>query len=90
MSLYCSVGRDCLFLASNARGELTGKKLALFPSQLQCLVRPLTATEPSNETARLCRKFLFEAIWGMLSPCDPWCKERESDDGDQFQRCPFR
>jgi hypothetical protein len=30
----------------------------------------------------LCRKFSFEAIYGMISLHDPWGILREKDDGD--------
>src|SRR6266436_5632783 len=36
---------------------------------------------------RLCRKFSFEAIYGMISLHDPGDVLREKDDGDQLQRC---
>ena len=35
----------------------------------------------------LCRKFSFEAIYGMISLHDPGGILREKDDGDQLQRC---
>src|SRR5262245_26098416 len=38
---------------------------------------------------RFCRKFAFETICAMVSPDDPPCIERESDDGDQLQGGPF-
>src|SRR2546428_7692785 len=38
---------------------------------------------------RLCRKFAFETICATVSPDDLRCTERESNDGDQFQRGPF-
>jgi hypothetical protein len=34
-------------------------------------------------------QFSFEAIWGMLSPCNLGCKGRESDDGGELQGGPF-
>src|SRR5215471_4452804 len=34
-------------------------------------------------------QFSFEAIWGMLSPCNLGCKGRESDDGGELQRAHF-
>jgi hypothetical protein len=34
-------------------------------------------------------QFLFEVICGMISRCEQRCVMRESDDGSQFQRCPF-
>src|SRR5437660_1756281 len=39
---------------------------------------------------RLCRKFSFEAICGLVSPAAPWEKEREGDNGGALQggSCP--
>src|SRR5215510_5692778 len=38
---------------------------------------------------RLCRKFSLEAICGMVSPDDPWHKEKESDHDGELQGGPF-
>ena len=38
---------------------------------------------------RLCRKFSFATICGMIFLHDQGCIMRESNDGGEFQRCPF-
>src|SRR5215510_8070500 len=42
-----------------------------------------------RHTEGLCRKFSFEAIYGMISLHDQQRIIEEHDDGDQFQRGPF-
>jgi hypothetical protein len=37
----------------------------------------------------LCRKFSFATICGMIFLHDQGCIMRESNDGGEFQRCPF-
>src|SRR5262245_59684333 len=41
------------------------------------------------ETMRLCRKFSFETICGMITLPDQQGIIEAHDDGDQFQRGPF-
>src|SRR2546430_2176047 len=38
---------------------------------------------------RFCRNFHLRRFGGMLSPCNLWCKGRESDDGGELQGGPF-
>ena len=42
-----------------------------------------------QELTGFCRKFSFEAIWGMLSPYDPECQERRETMAMSFKGAHF-
>ena len=59
------------------------------PFPVETWGRACFSPDRTERAEGLCHKISFETICGMLFLHGPRCIMRESNDGDQFQRCPF-
>src|SRR5262249_20958088 len=85
-----SEGDALLHGGRHGAGELRGGVAqGIIPGDHGSLHARFQVAQPAERADRFCRKFSFEAIWGMLSPYDPECQERGETMAMSFKGAHF-